>query len=131
MNTNYNNSLLLQHHLQQQQHQNSQQGGQQPQQQQQLPLQLDQPMNQNNMDPARMQQWAQMRYGQNVANDMNHAKSVQVSPQTPLIFFLFSPSMPIFMHPSVGALLSPLFSPDALALITPSMPLSFWFRGLC
>jgi hypothetical protein len=73
MNANYNNNLLLQQ--QQQQHQNPQQSGQQPQQQQQAPsLQPDQAMNQNNMDPARLQQWAQMHYGQNAAADMNHAK---------------------------------------------------------
>ena len=33
---------------------------------------------------------------------------------------LFPPSMPIFMYPSVGVLLSPLFTPDTLALIISS-----------
>src|SRR5258708_27735587 len=122
MNTNYSNNLHLQQQLQlQQQHQNAQQGGQQPQQQQPPSLQPDQTMNQN-MDQARLQQWA-LRYGQNASADMNHTKSAQVSSPTLLMPSLFPPSMPIFMYPSVGVLLSPLCFPDALALIISSTPL--------
>ena len=100
--TNYCNSLLLQQwqHLQQQPHQNPQQGGQQ---QQRPSLQSDQSMNQSNMDQAQLQQqWAQTQlpYGQNAAADMNHTNSTQVSSVTPLMLFLFPPSMPIFMYPS-------------------------------